>query len=85
MILVASLVIGFWFILGIIAGAYEYNFYQSRWPSIAEQGEPEDFRSAWGFSVFCGLISLIVAIEMGHCLYGPRFRRYKYINGVRQQ
>lgn len=72
-----------WISCGVLSCGYLYNFYQSEWTSIAEKYEQEDYIRAL-HEIVWGPIGLLVRLEMHHTKYGLRFRRYKYINGIRQ-
>jgi len=72
-----------WIVLGIFDYGYSYNHFQMKYPTIAEEMEQEDFRLSVVFG-FSGPFSLLASLILGLNDYGFRFRRYKYINGVRQ-
>lgn len=82
--IIVLVILGFiWFSCGILSASYRYNYFQSEWPEIAEEDERKDFIEAI-HRIPLGIIDLLTTFSFKQQVYGPRFRRYKYINGIRQ-
>lgn len=74
-----------WLGLGWIGAAYIYNYFQSEWFEQAADTESKDATFFW--LVLAGPITILSVLTYEDGVvrqYGPRFFRYKYIDGVRQ-
>lgn len=72
-----------WVICGVLSRGYFYNFVQLEFANIAENDEPGHAFTGNVLGL-TGPIGLLVIVFTGATKYGLRFRRYKYVNGVRQ-
>lgn len=81
MIVIALFVI-MWFGMGIYGSACGYNYLETEHPQGPDI-ESETFIFACCASVI-GPFNLVGVLLSGFTAYGPRFHRFKYINGVRQ-
>lgn len=73
-----------WGIFAILAKGYSYSYSQNEFKLIAEEVEAQDNAYSWALSIAGPVALLAFIVSAGGLPYPPRFRRYKYINGIRQ-
>lgn len=72
-----------WVGFGVLSFGYGYNNFQNMFFLIAEEREASDFYGHIAFGLL-GPFALLAVLVVGGTDNGLRFRRYKYIDGVRQ-
>lgn len=85
--MIIALVVLLWLGMGVYGSALIYNYNQlSRQDHLlfAEGLERMDFYLAYCGTPFGALFLLVVSLLLDDDCCGPRWKRYKYVNGVRQ-